>query len=190
MRARGDMADSVSNLVIRARDGDPAAHAALFERFGRGLMGMLTRLLGSTADADDALQDTFLLAFERLTQLRDEGAVAGWLTRIAVHQAHRRLRRRKLLGLLGLDGGERDASIGRLAAPGTPPDVHAELRLLDDVLERIPVAQRIAWMLRHVEGRELAEVARACDCSLATIKRRLAAAEAHIADHVGREGEA
>jgi len=57
--------------------------------------------------------------------------------------------------------------------------------LVDRVLSTISANVRIAWMLRHVEGLELAEVASACGCSLATVKRRIAAAETAIRAHIG-----
>jgi RNA polymerase sigma-70 factor (ECF subfamily) len=49
----------------------------------------------------------------------------------------------------------------------------------------LPTAERIAWSLRTIEGLTLPAVAAACGCSLATAKRRIAAARAAIADHVG-----
>jgi RNA polymerase sigma-70 factor (ECF subfamily) len=167
-------------LVLRAQRRDPAAEAALFRRFGATLGGLLERMLGSTSDAEDALQDTFVVALSQLPQLRDPGAVGAWLTRIAVHQAQRRFRRRRLLRALGLDREPRDAGLANLVAPSTPPDARETLRRLDDVLATLPAAQRVAWMLRNVEGQSLPEVASACACSLATAKRRIAAADERL----------
>jgi RNA polymerase sigma-70 factor (ECF subfamily) len=48
----------------------------------------------------------------------------------------------------------------------------------------VPTEQRIAWALRHVEGEALEDVARACACSLATVKRRIAAVEEQLQAHV------
>ncbi|HEV3030824.1 MAG TPA: sigma factor-like helix-turn-helix DNA-binding protein, partial [Polyangia bacterium] len=79
-----------------------------------------------------------------------------------------------------------------LAAPGLHPETCAELALLDRVLARLRPDLRIAWMLRHVEGLELTEAAATCGCSLATIKRRLADADAVVRAHASRpssEGE-
>jgi RNA polymerase sigma-70 factor (ECF subfamily) len=72
-----------------------------------------------------------------------------------------------------------------LASPDASPEVHAELAKLDRVLATIPANQQIAWMLRYVEGQMLEDVAQACNCSLATIKRRITAADARIRAHVG-----
>ena len=67
---------------------------------------------------------------------------------------------------------------------GTGAEVRTELALLDEVLARLAVPVRIAWMLRHVEGWPLDDVAAHCACSLATAKRRIAAAQSEIARHV------
>ena len=53
------------------------------------------------------------------------------------------------------------------------------------VLDRVPTAERVAWSLRYVEGVALDEVARLCECSLATAKRRIAAAQAQIHEELG-----
>jgi RNA polymerase sigma-70 factor (ECF subfamily) len=173
-------------LVAQARDGAVAAQAELFRRHAPRLLPLLTRLLSSTADAEDALQDSFVTAFADLPKLRDLASFAGWLRRIAVHQAHRRFRRRRLLTALGLERGAAaggDATLAALAVAEAPPDVCAELARLDGVLARLPAAERAAWMLRYVEGYELLDVADSCGCSLATAKRRIAAAQARIAKH-------
>jgi RNA polymerase sigma-70 factor, ECF subfamily len=171
---------SLSALVERARRRDPAGEAELFQHFAPGLGSMLERLLGSVTEAEDALQDTFVVALSQLDRLRDPAAIGGWLTRIAVHQAQRRFRRRRLARALGLDRGVRDAGLAELAAPTTPPDVRQTLRQLNDQLNALPASLRLPWMLRHVEGESLPDVARACGCSLATTKRRIAAADERL----------
>jgi RNA polymerase sigma-70 factor, ECF subfamily len=174
-------------LVARAAEDAVWAKSELFKRHAPGITAMLTRLLGSTADAEDASQDAFVIAFRDLPQLRERRAFGGWLRQIAVHQAHRKFRRRKLFAVLGLQRNDPDASLAQLADLGAAPDVLVELGKLDRVLQGLPAAERMAWMLRHVEGYELSEVADACGCSLATAKRRISAAHARVARHVELE---
>jgi RNA polymerase sigma-70 factor (ECF subfamily) len=135
------------------------------------------------------VQDTFVVGFEQLASLRDPGALRSWLARIAVSLARRRLRRARLLRFLGLDRGLDNASLESLVAPTLRPDDRAELALADRVLGRLPSDQRIAWVLRRVEGLPLAEVASLCDCSLATAKRRIGRADAEMNRHVSFQGE-
>jgi RNA polymerase sigma-70 factor (ECF subfamily) len=180
------MPDSVSDaeLVDRAIRGDRWCREVVYRRHAGYLLGLSTRLLGSRADAEEVVQDAFIAGFEQLGTLRDPGALRVWLGQIAVNLVRHRLRRLKLLRLLGLDRGADDATLEALAAPGLHPEACAELALIDRVLRRLRAELRIAWMLRHVEGLELTEAAAVCGCSLATIKRRLAEADAALGAHV------
>jgi RNA polymerase sigma-70 factor (ECF subfamily) len=180
------MPDSVSDaeLVDRATRGDRWCREVLYRRHAGYLLGLATRLCGSRGDAEEVVQDAFIAGFEQLRTLRDPGALRVWLGQIVVNLVRHRLRRLKLLRLVGLDRGADDATLESLAAPGLHPEACGELALLDRVLARLRADLRIAWMLRHVEGLELTEVAAVCGCSLATIKRRLSDADAVVRVHV------
>jgi len=180
---------SDAELVARARDEDRWAREALYRRHASYLLGMVTRMLGRRDDAEEVVQDTFVAAFAQLGTLREPEAVRGWLSQIAVNLVRRRLRKLKLLRLLGLDRGADDGVLTELAAPALSTELRGELALVDRALSQLESGLRIAWSLRHVEGLELAEVAQVCGCSLATVKRRLAAAEKAVQAHVGRGDE-
>lgn len=181
-------ADAVGDaaLVARALVGDRWSRDVLYRRHAHYLLAIASRLLASRIEGEEVVQDTFVIGFEQLNTLREPAAVRGWLAQIAVSLVRRKLRRGRLLRLLGLDQG-RDASLTTLASPLLRPDDRAELALVDRVLGRIPADLRIAWMLRKVEGLTLPDVAQACECSLATVKRRIAAVDAEIARHTSLE---
>jgi RNA polymerase sigma-70 factor (ECF subfamily) len=180
------MPDAASDveLVVRAVTGDRWSREVLYRRHASYLLGLAARLVGNRGDAEEIVQETFLSGFERLHTLREPEALRGWLAQIAVNLIRHRLRRTRLMRLLGLDRGADDATLEALAAPGMNPEVSAELALLDRVLHRLRADLRIAWMLRHVDGLELTEVASACRCSLATAKRRIAEADVAVRRHV------
>lgn len=179
--------DEDAALVARALGGDATAEAQIYRRHARALAGLAARLVGSRADAEDILQETFVLALEHLRDLRDPASLRPWLMRIAVTRCHRRLRRRRLLRWLGLDRTESDLCLDALASPSAGPEVQAELSRVADLLTRCPAGERVAWTLHRVEGETLESVAEAAGCSLATAKRRIAAVEARIARHLRAE---
>lgn len=176
-----------AELVARAREKDRAAEEILYRTHVAAVAALAMRLLGRSSDAEDVVQDAFVTAFSRIGQLRDGALFRAWLMRITVHEVHRRFRRRKLLRALGLDRGTDDARLAALGAPNLASEQRAELAALDRVLSRLPARERVVWMLRYVEGNELTEIASACEASLATIKRWLARADAHVAAHVAGE---
>ena len=178
-------AASDAQLVARAIEGDRWGREMLYRRHATYLLAIAARLLGNRNEGEEVVQDTFVTAFEQLSTLREPAALRGWLAQIAVSQVRRRMRRGRLMRVLGLDRGADDATLGALAAPGTNPDQRAELALIDRAMRGMNANVRIAWMLRMVEGLELAEVASACGCSLATAKRRIAAADAVVRTHIG-----
>jgi len=176
-----------AQLVARAIEGDRWGREMLYRRHATYLLAIAARLLGNRSEGEEVVQDTFVTAFEQLRTLREPAALRGWLAQITVSLVRRRLRRARLMRVLGLDRGADDATLCALAAPGTNPDQRAELALVDRALSNVAANVRIAWMLRQVEGLELAEVASACGCSLATAKRRIAAADSAVRAHVGAQ---
>jgi RNA polymerase sigma-70 factor (ECF subfamily) len=163
--------------LVAPMDGRDATEdlAGLFKRYSRYVAAIALRLLGRDDEVDDVVQDVFLAAIRGLHRLRDPALVRGWLAQVTVRVVARRLRRRRWRALFGLDHPPEE-----LVAPGASPEDQALLGRVYRALDAVPVAERLAWCLRHVEGMKLDEVARACRCSLATVKRRIAAAQARL----------
>ncbi len=163
-------------LVEAARAGERWAQEALFLRHARMVGGLVFRVHPSRVDLDDLVQDTFVAAFESLKSLKNPQAFAAWVGSLAIRITHKRLRRRRIAARLGL-GSSEEVAWDEIIAPTCPPDVAAELREIYTILAAFPTGERIALLLRKVEGMSLEEVAAATETSLATAKRRIAAAE-------------
>lgn len=165
-----------AELVQRVRAGDRWAEEALFRKHVDFIAGLALRLLRHRADADDVVQDTFVAALDGLDRLADGRSLRAWLASIAVHEVHRRFRRRRLLSLLGLHHSSHDVAMSAMVQAGTSQEARAELAELEARLERASDVDRAAWVLRYVEGYLLEEVAELCGCSPTTAKRRIARA--------------
>jgi len=152
------------------------------------VLALAQRLLGNSWDAEDVTQETFVTAFAIWNQLRDQERARSWLMQIAVRKVHRQFRRRRLLRLLSLDRNADDLPLDALARDDVSAEVRSELIVLDSALKSLAPKVKIPWMLRYIEGLLLEEVAEKCDCSLATVKRRIADAQRIVARHVHVEG--
>ncbi len=179
---------SDNDLVERAQRGDGWAEEALFRRHVGRVAQVATRLLGRTAEAEDVIQDSFVIALEQLPKLREGAAFRSWLLRIVVHQAHRRYRKRRMLNRLGFVSHDDIDTLSSQCREGVVSEHRAELRKLDSVLNQLGPKERFAWVLRYVEGYQLDEVAHACDISLATAKRWIGKADEGVRKHVRIEG--
>jgi RNA polymerase sigma-70 factor, ECF subfamily len=160
---------------------DPRDFDQVFRRYSPYVARVALRLLGSDSEVDDLVQDVFLEAHRGLARLREAGALGSWLARICVRRATRRLRRRRLLALLSLDTvAERELPFDSSASP----EQRAEAIRLYRKLDRLPVSERVAWLLRHVEGESLEDMVALCGCSKSTVQRRLRSAEARLKQEV------
>ena len=163
-------------LVVAARAGEAWAREALFRRHARLAIGLAHRLLPSDVEVDDLVQDCFVYALDRLASLQNPQAFAAWLGSIVVRTASKRLRRRRLLSRLGLRRAE-PIDPDHVIGPSAPAEVAIELRRVYRVVESLPAEQRVALILRRVDGLEIPEIAEHMGLSASTVKRRLKAAE-------------
>lgn len=177
--------------LLRVVEGGASRHASasgtlasgtldfdsVFRRYSAYVASIGLRLLGRDEELDDLVQDVFLEAHRGLRQIREAGAIKGWLARICVRRAVRRLRRRRLRAFLNLDTLVNDA---QLVAPEASPEARAEVTRLYRKLELVPALDRAIWVLRYLEGEALDDIARLCACSKSTVQRRLRALEAQL----------
>lgn len=146
----------------------------LFDLHSPTVERILLRTLGSDQELDDLLHEVFMRALQSIHRLRDPEALAGWLRRLAVCAAMDLLRsrsRRRWLRFLPLE------SLPEPLAPELDDETREAVRITYSLLDRLPVEERVAFSLRVLDEMPLAEVAAACDCSLATAKRRIARAQ-------------
>jgi RNA polymerase sigma-70 factor (ECF subfamily) len=166
---RRALAPAPSSERDRARD-----LAELFTRYAPYVARIGFKLLGNDEELDDLVQDVFVEAHRGLAQLRSSDAAKGWLARITVRRAVRRLRRRRLRAFFSLEAMSEHAALIDGAAT---PEERAHVAAIYRRLEALPVALRVVWVLRHVEGETLDQIAVSCGCSKATVQRRLRAAQ-------------
>jgi RNA polymerase sigma-70 factor (ECF subfamily) len=144
--------------------------------------GLAFRLLGRDDDIDDLVQESFLSALRGLDRLTQPQAFSSWLGSIVVRNAHKLLRRRRMLTRLGL---RKPALIDleHVVSPSAPPSVAAELRRVYRCLDQLEPQARVALVLHRVDGLSIPDVAAQMQLSVSTVKRRLKIAERHLLQH-------
>ena len=149
---------------------------SVYRAYSRYVAAIALRLIGRDEDVDDIVQEVFLIAMRGLRDVREPAALRGWLATVTVRIARRKLRRRKLRAFVGLDAAPDHAKL----VVDAPQDKAVLILRVYAALELLPVDDRIAWTLRNVEGESLDDVAHITGCSLATVKRRIARAQAAL----------
>jgi RNA polymerase sigma-70 factor, ECF subfamily len=162
-----------ATLVAQARAGEEHAFATLYRRHARYVAGIVYRLLGNDSEVDDVMQEAFCDAAGALRGLQDPGEFRAWIARIAVRRVHKRIGRKRRWQWLR---GAMEEVTPTTSDPRTRQRVHE----VYDALLTLPGKLRVPWILHIIEGETLPSVARLCDISLATAKRRIADAGGRI----------
>jgi RNA polymerase sigma-70 factor (ECF subfamily) len=161
---------------------EPLRFEVLFEKYSAYVAAVAARLLGSQdSDLDDVVQDVFWLASRRIHKIHDLIQARGWLATVTTRVVRRKLMRRRFRALFVTPARKIDVPMR-----GATAEEHAIISRLYEVLDGLPVDQRIAWSLRYLEGEPLDVIAAACGCSLSTAKRRVGAAK-EVIDEVFRD---
>jgi RNA polymerase sigma-70 factor (ECF subfamily) len=173
---------SDAQLVALVAEGDRVGFEALYRRHAGFALGLAVRIQGSSTDVEDIVHDAFLRARTRLADLKDAAAFRGWLGSIVVRLVRTRLRRRRLLGALGLANVE-PVDLDAIASQDADTESRVLLAQVYGLLQTLPASDRIAWTLRFIERHRLEMVAELMECSLATAKRRILRAQQFLAGH-------
>ena len=176
--------ESVGTLVERARSTSQPEHvrhqafAELVRRFEDLAFAYACATLRDAALAEDAAQDAFFTAWERLDQLREPDAFAGWIRRLVLTQCHRRLRGTRLR-LVPEDEAHDAAESRDVAADLEAGD---EAALVRQVLSTMRPADRLVLILFYGSGHSHAEIANWLGVPVTTVSRRLAHAKRRMRD--------
>lgn len=166
-------------LVAALRSDDPAAKDLLLDRYGEFVQRILYRILGADPELQDVLHDVFIAALTSLARLRDDSALRGWLTGIAIHKAKKLVRRRQRWRWIE---SMAPCDLPDTAAPTPSPDVLQALVHALRIMDRLPFEERVAFALRRIDGMALSTIAAATRVSLATTKRRIFRAQTRVAE--------
>jgi RNA polymerase sigma-70 factor (ECF subfamily) len=158
---------SDADLLARFRSGDGTALDALFERYEAAVYQFLLGILRDHHAAEDALQETFVRALQRLDGV-DPDHLRGWLFTVAYHQAMLARRKRRPAAPLA-PNAVTDSTPGPLLAAQSGD----EARRLHELLQRLPEAQREVIRQRVYEGKRFREIAAELGCPLNTALARM-----------------
>lgn len=182
-------------LVQNTLGGDLAAFELIMRRNNRRLYRLVRSIVKSGADAEDALQETYIRAYQKLDQFRGPDGFSAWLGRIAINEALGRLRRRGRE--ISLDDYLQDSgtrAVDNMKSQQPSPErlaANSELRgRLEAAIDQLPDAFRTVFVLRAVEGMSIAETAHCLAIRPQTVKTRHHRARRLLQDELGRQFEA
>ncbi len=173
-------------VEARVDEGDELARQLVHEL--PRLVHLANRLVRDADQAEDCAQETIVAAWRRRDQLRDPGALSGWLRRSLVNRIIDRSRSRR--DELDIDTVEADWHDDSYSVSPERVLERAELQdQLEDALARLPVVYRVAVVLHDVLGWTAAEIASATSAGLPATKQRLRRGRMMLVSALGEQDE-
>ena len=173
-------------LIDSCLSGRREAFGQLVERYQNRLFHSLLHLLGSTEDAQDAAQDAFVQAFEKLGSFRGQSQFYSWLFRIAFNTAVSNKRKTRRMAVSLEARKEASGLEPPDANPATEPsyamDVSDRQRLIQQALSELSEEFRTALVLKEMDGMSYEEIADVVDVPVGTVRSRIHRARFELRD--------
>jgi len=169
---------SDSQLVSAALQGDQTGFAALVERYQRVARATAFHRTGDRHAAEDAAQEAFVAAYQKLAGLRDGALFGPWLMTIVRHKAERMARARR-----------RDVPLDRAADVAVPesPRLDHDAEFLLATVMALPERERQLLMLRHFGGHSVAAIAEIVGRPVGTVTKQLSRGYARLRERLAEK---
>jgi RNA polymerase sigma-70 factor (ECF subfamily) len=168
------------SLVRRAQSGERGAFNVLVSKYRHRIMKLSMRYTRNRADAEDAVQETFINAYGGLRHFRGDAAFSSWLHRIAVNSAKSVLSVRARDANVFRSDSRNDDEINEAAVTPKEMDTPEDLVLTDEIRDAVNAAieslseeQRNAIVLREIQGLSYSQMASTMSCPVGTVRSRV-----------------
>jgi len=167
MGESGGMDDA--DLVRQARDGDEGAFGQLVSRYRGAAYAVALSVIGRHEDAEDAAQESFIVALQRLDDCRDPDRFAGWFMTIVRNRSRNLIRRESLRDMERVP----ETTPSSRGAPDRDAEASELKALLDAALRELPDVQREIVLLHDLEGWKHREIAERLSLPSGTVRSHL-----------------
>ncbi|GHE32152.1 DNA-directed RNA polymerase sigma-70 factor [Streptomyces hydrogenans] len=158
-------------LAVRAAEGDEEAFEMLVRSHSRAMLQLAERLMGSRAEAEDAVQDAFVSAWRSLPEYRGDAGFATWLYRIVTNRCLTLLQSRRPAA--GLETVAEPAAPDHRSSPARAAESHAAVRDLAQAMDALSAEQRVCWVLREIEGQPYEAIGQAVGIRPEAVRARV-----------------
>jgi RNA polymerase sigma-70 factor (ECF subfamily) len=161
-------------LMERIKNGDMVAFNQIVEKYRNRLMSVIFRMIQSSEEAEDIVQETFLRVYQHRNSFDFRHCFSTWLYTIALNLARNELRKRKrfkFFDIFDMQGKETEIAV-EMKLPSNLPQA------LERAMENLPEKYKTAFLLRDVQELPYEEVAQIMNIPLGTVKSRVNRARA------------
>ncbi|BBB26030.1 RNA polymerase sigma factor [Amphritea japonica] len=167
--------ESDLELITRVRSGNSAAFEPIMRRYNQRLFRLSRSLCKNDSDAMDILQDSYVVAYEKLAQFSGPDGFVGWLSRIVRNEALMRIRRNKLVDICSIQDHE-PLSLNKEG----PSEILAQGQLttiIEQAIDQLPDGYASVFVMRGVQQLTTQETAISLDLEIDVVKKRYSRAK-------------
>jgi len=182
------------DLVRRALARDSSAFRAIMQAYNRRLYRIARSILRDDAEAEDAVQESYVRAFTHLQNFRGESSLATWLSRITINEALGRLRARRAtvdIATIETQGAAAEIIPFPLTSRSDDPErtmaQRQLLQLVEKATDNLPEVYRTVFITRVIEGMSVEETADILNLRPETVKTRLHRARRLVHEQLNKQ---
>ena len=190
------MASSDADIIQAVLGGDVERYAELVDKHQAMAFRLALSLLGHAEDAQDVSQEAFVNAYRALPRFRGGAQFSTWLYRIVVNEckdAHKWRARQPIVAAGSMAGGDQDTDGAGMFLDVPDPAAHPDDALsrrelahqVSGSIRELPMKQRTAFVLHHIEGLTLDEVSAVMRCRVGTVKSHVFRATERLRRQLG-----
>lgn len=181
-------------LVQRVVSGDTEAFSSLVLAYEKQVFNIALRMVGNREDAEDISQESFIKAYNSLSNFRGDASFSSWLFRIVSNTCLDHLRKIKNRQTLSLSTENEDEETEEydIADDSFSPEELLEKRLTKESIQRgleeLSEEHRTVLVLREIQGLSYDEIAQMLEIESGTVKSRIARARKKLCAFLVRDG--
>ncbi len=161
---------TLKELIHKCKKQDAQAQSDLYKQFSSTLFAICLRYSPNYAEAQDNLQDAFIIIFKKIDQFKDKGSFEGWLKRVTVNTVLQKYRKQKVFSIIGEEQLE-DEDVELYSEDDNIP-----LEFLLKIVQELPDRYRLVFSMYVLDGYQHKEIAALLEINEGTSKSNLARA--------------
>ncbi len=167
---------SLDQLIKNCKRNNAKAQEELYKRYASTLFSICLKYSPNYADAEDTLQDSFMVIFDKVSQYKGKGSFEGWLKRVTINTALQRYRKHTVLDIINEEKIQ-DVNV-------EVDQENISLDFLLGIIQELPDRYRLVFNLYVLDGYSHREIATMLDISEGTSKSNLARARVILKDKI------
>ena len=167
---------SDQEIIARILAGDKDLYALIIKKYNQRLYRVAMSMINNDSEAEDVMQVTYIRAYEHLGSFAFKSSFATWLTRILINECLLRMKLKKRVVAMNDENIEYELWIHKKKEDATPAFqmMNTELKnILEESIRQLPEKYRTVFVMREIEGLNVAETQECLDISEANVKVRL-----------------